>query len=180
MTIISRGREVIQTLQTLRASEIAQITINTCAHVCAAVSYISTAIFTLLRLFTSSIEATTEAQVQAVVDLADYPALLIELANTLDTRLKGLPNAERETDIVGSLCSKMRLLARCYPHQVRGIIGDALPQSTSQDTPMMELRPNQTTMVPQLWPSIYGELDEILPMDDIHWDDLLNDLTGIN
>jgi hypothetical protein len=66
-----------------------------------------------------------KSRVQAVVDAAEYPNLVTELANALETKFEGMSAADTEADVIGSLCSKMRLLASCYPYQVRAIVGSA-------------------------------------------------------
>lgn len=179
MNLVQRSKDLIYTIRNLLMSGIGQMTITTHGRLCTAVGYIPTAVFTLLNLITGSIEPATEAQAQAVVDMADYPSLITELANTLDTRFEGMSAAEKDADVVGSLCSKMRQLARAYPYQVRFIIGNALSQDVRQDASMVELSPNEVAMIPQIWPSIYGDLDDIFSIDDIQWDSLLSNFTGI-
>ncbi|KAJ5105634.1 hypothetical protein NUU61_002981 [Penicillium alfredii] len=178
MGIIERSKELIHTIINLPASEISQITITTCARTCTAVGFIPTTVLTLLHLITGPNDTTMEPTVQAVVDMADYPNLVRELAGALETRIEGMSAADKETDIVGSLCSKMRLLARCYPYQVREIVGNVPSQDARQDTSMMAVPGNEAAMTPQVWPSISGDLDEIFPVDDIQWDSLLSTFTG--
>ncbi|QKX64346.1 uncharacterized protein TRUGW13939_11520 [Talaromyces rugulosus] len=180
MGIIQRSKELIHTIRNLPVSEIAQMTITTSARICAAVGYMPTAVLTLLNLITSPTDSATEAQVQAVVDAADYPNLVTELANALETKFEGMSAADKETDIVGSLCSKMRLLARCYPHQIRAIVGIAPSQDARQDTSMTAVHSNEVAMTPQLWPSIDDDLGDIFPVDDIQWDSLLSNFTGFS
>ncbi|KAB8260922.1 hypothetical protein BDV32DRAFT_149081 [Aspergillus pseudonomiae] len=177
MGIIQRSKELIQTSTNLPASEIAHMTITTSARICAAVGYIPTAIFTLLKIITGSTDPPMDAQVQAVVDAADYPNLVTELANVLETKFEGMPAADKEADIVGSLCSKMRLLARCYPYQIGAIVGTVPSQDGRQDTSMMAAHDNEVAITPQAWPTIYGDLSDILPVDDIQWDSLLSNFT---
>jgi hypothetical protein len=129
MGIIQRSKELIHMVRNLPVSEISQMTISTSARICAAVGYMPTAVLTLLNLITGPTDSSMEAQVQAVVDAAEYPNVVIKLANALETKCEGLSAADKETDIVGSLCSKMRLLARCYPYQIRAIVGSALSQT---------------------------------------------------
>ncbi|KAJ5993843.1 transcriptional regulator family: Fungal Specific TF [Penicillium sp. IBT 35674x] len=179
MNMIQRSKELIYTIRNLWVSENGQMTVTTSGRLCAAVGYIPTAVFTLLNLITGSVESATEAQAQAVVDMADYPSLITELANTLDTRFEGMSAAEKDADVVGSLCSKMRQLARGYPYQVRSIIGNALAQDVRQDVSMVEIPLNDVAMAPQIWPSIYGDLDGMFPIDDIQWDYLLSSFTGV-
>ncbi|OKL59331.1 hypothetical protein UA08_05387 [Talaromyces atroroseus] len=183
MGLIQQSKELVQTIRNLPVSEVSQITITTSARICAAVGYIPTAVFTLLDLITGpTADSTVEAQVQAVVDTADYPNLVTELANALETRCDGMSAVDKETDMVGSICSKMRLLARCYPYQVRAIVGIAPSQDARQDTSsMMAVRANQVAPTPQVWPSIYGDLgDDTFLVDDIQWDSLLSNFTGFS
>jgi hypothetical protein len=177
--IIQRSKELIHTIRNLPVSEIAQMTITTSARICAAVGYMPTAVLTLLNLITGPTDSAMEAQVQAVVDAAEYPNLVTDLANALETKFEGMSAADKETDIVGSLCSKMRLLARCYPYQIRAIVG-APSQDARQDTSMMAVHANEVAMTPQVWPSIYGDLGDIFPVDDIQWDSLLSNFTGFS
>ncbi|KAJ5795635.1 transcriptional regulator family: Fungal Specific TF [Penicillium psychrosexuale] len=179
MNMIQRSKELIHTIRNLRISEISQMTISTSARLCIGVGYIPTLVFTLLNLITGPIDSSTESQAQAVIDMADYPSLVTELANTLDVRFEGMSTAEKETDVVGSLCNKMRQLARSYPYQVRNIIGNALSQDARQDVSMGEVPPNDVAMASTVWPSIYGDLDGIFPIDDIQWDSLLRSFTEI-
>ncbi|KAE8415353.1 hypothetical protein BDV36DRAFT_311004 [Aspergillus pseudocaelatus] len=180
MGIIQRSKELIQTIRNLPASEIAQMTITTSARICAAVGYMPTAVFSLLNLLTGPTDSTMDAQVQAVVDTAEYPNLVTELANALETRFEGMSAADKEAEILGSLCSKMRLLARCYPYQVRAIVGIAPSQDTRQNTSTIAGHANEIAMTPQVWPSIYGDLGDIFPVDDIPWDSLLSNFTGFS
>ncbi|RAH44065.1 uncharacterized protein BO95DRAFT_417510, partial [Aspergillus brunneoviolaceus CBS 621.78] len=197
MDLIQRSKELIRTASHLPVSEIAQVNITTTAHVCAAVGYVPTAVFTLLRLITTTNTTdggpinsgfAIETQVRAVVDAADYPNLITELANTLDTQFEGMSTAAKEADVTGSLCLKMRLLARCYPYQIRAVVGSATvpanqPAVSRHDPSMMAVdATNEATMPPppQIWPSIYGDdnLEDIFPVDDIQWDSLLSNFTG--
>lgn len=180
MGMIQRGKELIHTIIDLPSPEICRMSIVTSARLCTAVGYIPTTVMTLLNLITSLVDSSTESQVQAVINMADYPNLATKLANALEPRFEGLSAAERETDVVESLCSKMQLLARCYPYQVRNIIGSAFPQAASQDTTMVDVRPNEVSMTPQAWPSIYGDVDDMLPIDDVQWDSILKDLIGVS
>lgn len=176
MSMIQRNKELIYTVRDLPASEIAQMTITTSAQICTAVGYILTAVLALLNIITGTTDSAMEAQVQAVVDAAEYPSLVTELANALETKFEGMSAADRESDIVGSLCSKMRLLARCYPYQIRAVMGNVLSQDTRQDTSMGHA--SEVAMTPQVWPSIYGDPVDIFPVDDIEWDSLLSSFTG--
>ncbi|KAJ5045348.1 hypothetical protein NUH16_002164 [Penicillium rubens] len=176
----SRSKELIHTVTNLPPSEIAHMTITTSARICAAVGYIPTAVLTLLNLITGRTDSTTEAQVQAVVDAAEYPNLVTELANALETKFEGMSAADKETDIVGSLCSKMRLLARCYPYQIRTIVGSVPSQDARQDTSISAVHPNEVTITPQAWPSIYGDLGDVFPVEDIQWDSILSSFTGFS
>lgn len=180
MGMIQRSKELIHTIRNLPVLEIAQMTITTSARICAAVGYMPTAVFTLLNLISGPNDSATEAHVQAVVDAADYPNLATELANALETKFKGMSAADKETDIVGSLCSKMRLLARCYPHQIRAIVGIAPSQDARQDTSITAVHTNEVVMAPQVWPSIDGDLGDIFSVDDIQWDSLLSTFTGFS
>ncbi|KAE8142782.1 hypothetical protein BDV38DRAFT_267456 [Aspergillus pseudotamarii] len=180
MGIIQRSKELIQTIKNLPASEIAHMTITTSARICAAVGYMPTAVLTLLNLITGPTDSTMDAQVQAVVDTAEYPNLVTELATALETRFEGMSAADKETDILGSLCSKMRLLARCYPYQVRAIVGIAPSQDTRPDTSTIAVHANEIAMTPQVWPSTYVDLGDIFPVDDIPWGSLLSNLTGFS
>lgn len=167
-------------IRNLPVSKVAQMTITTSAHICSAVGYMPIAVLTLLKLIAGRTDAAMEAQVQAVVDAAEYPNLVTELANALETKFEGISAADKEADIVGSLCSKMRLLARCYPYQIRAIVGIAPSQDTRQNTSMMTVDANEVAMTPQVWPSVYGDLDDIFPLDDIQWDSLLGNFTGFS
>lgn len=178
MGIIQRSKELIHTIRNIPVSEIAQMTITTSARICAAVGYMPTAVLTLLKLITDPTDSAMQAQVQAVVDAAEYPNLVTELANALEAKLEGMSAADKETDIVGSLCSKMRLLARCYPYQIRAVVGISPSQDARQDTSMMAVHANEVAMTPQVWPSIYGDLADVFPVDHIQWDSLLSNFTN--
>ncbi|CAG8106569.1 unnamed protein product [Penicillium nalgiovense] len=180
MSIIQRSKELVHTITNLPLSEIAHMTITTSARICAAVGYMPTAVLTLLNLITGHPDSTTEAQVQAVVDAAEYPKLVTELANALEMKFEGMSAADRETDIVGSICSKMRLLARCYPYQIRTIVEPAPSQEVRRDTSMTAVHPNEGAMTPPVWPSIYGDLGDIFPVEDIQWDSILSSFTGFS
>jgi hypothetical protein len=144
--------------------------------------YLPSAVMALLNLIsTDSADSAVKVQVQAVVDVAEYPQLVTELANALEIKFEDMSAADKEADIVGSICSKMRLLARCYPYQIRAIVGNPPPsQDARQGTSMMAVDANELAMTPQAWPSIYGELDDMFPISDIQWDSLLSDFTGFS
>lgn len=180
MGVIRRSKELIRMITNLPVPEIAHMTIITSARTCAAVGYMSTAVFTLLNLITGSTDPAVEAQVQAVLDTADYVNLATELANALETKFEGMSTSEKETDVTGSLCSKMRLLARCYPYQVKAIVGNMLSQVAMQDTSMMAAPANEIAMATQVWPSINGDLGDMIPIDDIQWDSLLSNFTSFS
>ncbi|KAJ5595020.1 uncharacterized protein N7459_001228 [Penicillium hispanicum] len=180
MSIIQRGKELIRTIGNLPVSDIAQMTITTSAYICTAVGYLPTAVLTLLNLITGSTDSALEAQIQAVVDTAEYPKLVTELASALETKFEGMSAADKEMDIVGSLCTKMRLLARCYPYQIRAVVGNAPIQDPRQDTSMMAVPTNAVAMTPQVWPSVFGDLGDMFPVDDIQWDSLLSNFTGFS
>jgi hypothetical protein len=178
ISMIQRSKELIQMIRNLPVAEIAQMTITTCARICTAVGYIPSAVMTLLKLIASPTDSAMQAQIQTVIDEADYPNLVTELAKALETRVEGMSVADKETDIVGSLCSKMRLLERCYPYQIRAIVGNAPSQPARQDSSMMAVQGAEVAMTPQFWPSIDGDLEDILPLEDIQWDSLLSNFTG--
>jgi hypothetical protein len=181
MSIIQKSKELIRMIRDLPVSEIDHLTITTSARLCAAMGYLPSAVMALLSLIsTGSADSAMETQVQAVVDVAEYPSIVTELVNALETKFEGMSAADKEADIVGSICSKMRLLARCYPYQIRAIVGNAPPsQDARQDTSMMAVDANEVAMT-QAWPSIYGDLDDMFPIDDIQWDRLLSDFTGFS
>lgn len=178
MGVVQRSKELIQAISNLPASEITQMTITTCARICAAVGYMPTAILAILKLIASTTDSAIEAQVRAVVDTAEYPGLITELATALETRLDRMSTADKDADIVGSICSKMRLLARCYPHQIQAVIGVAPSQDARQDPSMMEAQANDIALIPSIWPSIYGDLGDTFLVDDVQWDSLLSNFTG--
>jgi hypothetical protein len=178
MGVVQRSKELIQAISNLPASEITQMTITTCARICAAVGYMPTAILAILKLIASTTDPAMDAQVRAVVDTAEYPGLITELANALETRLDEMSAGDKDADIVGSICSKMRLLARCYPHQIQAVVGVAHSQNARQDPTMMEAQANDIAITPSVWPSIYGDLGDTFSIEDIQWDSLLSNFTG--
>ncbi|GKZ22511.1 hypothetical protein AbraIFM66951_006504 [Aspergillus brasiliensis] len=224
MTLIQRSKELIQMITDLPVSEIPQLTITTSARICAAVGYIPTAVLTLLNLIastdgsssssSSSPSPTTnqnhhlQAQTQPIIDTADYPNLVTQLATALETRFQPqesgsgrrnmrMSTADKELDVVGSLCSKMRLLARCYPYQVRNVVVSS-PTTRQDGTSNMSTGLSVMTTADhqqddtgnevdgemmsssQAWlPSgnIYGDIDDMFSVDDIQWESLLRDFT---
>ena len=133
----------------------------------------------LLNLISSgSADSTTGAQVQAVVDMAEYPKLITELAAVLDTKFGGMSVAEKEADIVGSVCLKMRLLARCYPYQIRAIVGNnaPLPHDAQQGSSLRVTEESNDVMT-RGWASIGEDQGDMFSIDDIQWDQLLSDFT---
>lgn len=107
---------------------------------------------------------------------------------------------DKEMDVVGSLCSKMRLLARCYPYQVRGVVGRDTLRVEDNNTSLLSTATTSTDhqldvtrgevdgdgeMVPQDWMmpdidsnnSIYGDVEGMFTVDDVQWDALLRDFT---
>ncbi|PYH74337.1 uncharacterized protein BO88DRAFT_430921 [Aspergillus vadensis CBS 113365] len=198
MTLIRRSKELIQTVTDLPVSEIPQLTVITNARICAAVGYIPTAVLALLNLITSSSSTPNQDQnqIQSIITTADYPTLVTSLATALETKLQHeqgkrmLSATDKEMDVVGSLCSKMRLLARCYPYQVRAVVGNdatrrdnmSLSTATSMDH-QLDVSRDDGEVVPQDWMpddnnnSIYGDVEGIFNVDDIQWDALLRDFT---
>ena len=184
MTMIQKGREVIHTIRNLPKSEIAEMTIITSAHICAAVGYIPTAVMSILNNITNVEVPIMDAEVQAVLEAADYPHVVADLANALDTRLVGMSAADREWDITGSLCSKMRLLARCYPYQVKAIVGSTLSKDVGQSMSLVDAaQSSEDSIAPQLWSSTEGNgeiPEDMLPIDEIQWESFLSDFTSFN
>ncbi|KAJ6031010.1 hypothetical protein N7540_001742 [Penicillium herquei] len=179
MNMIQRSKELIQTIINLPISEITQITITTTARVCAAVGYMPTAVLSLLTILTRNNDSAIDGQVQAVVDAADYPNIVTKLANALEIRFEQLSAQDRENDLVGSLWSKLRLLARCYPYQVRGVVGSLQSHDARQSIPSVAAHNDEiAATTPEVWPPIYDELGDVFPMDDMQWDSLLSDFTG--
>ncbi|KAJ5937537.1 hypothetical protein N7454_003879 [Penicillium verhagenii] len=176
--IIQQSKELIRAIQNLPSSEISQMTITTSAHTCAAVGYLSTAVLSLLNLITGFKDSSMESQVQAVVDEADYPNILTGLANSLETRFEGMSVVDKEAEILGSLCSKLRLLARCFPYQVKAIVGISPLQAAGQEAPMIAALTNGNARESEAWPSIYSDLGDMLPIDEAQWDSLLGGFTG--
>ena len=200
MTLIQRSKELIQIVTELPVSEIPQLTVITNARICAAVGYIPTAVLALLKLLTSSSSTPNQDQIQSILTTADYPTLVTSLATALETKLQHengkwmLSATDKEMDVVGSLCSKMRLLARCYPYQVRGVVtvvgndpirrdGTSLSTTTTSTDHQLDISRNDGEMVSQDWlpddhsNSIYGDVEGMFNVDDIQWDALLRDFT---
>ncbi|CAI7661713.1 unnamed protein product [Penicillium manginii] len=177
MDMIQQSKELIHAISTIPIFEIGQMVINTSAHICAAVGCLSTAALTLLKLIASSADSDRETQVQVVVEAADYSNIVTELAIVLETKFRGMSAADKETDVVGSLCSKMRLLARCYPYQVREIVGNV--PSQAQHAPITAVDADGV-VTSKVWPSIYGDLDDMFSIDDVQWDSLLSSFTGFS
>ncbi|GLB09361.1 hypothetical protein AtubIFM57258_005279 [Aspergillus tubingensis] len=206
MTLIQRSKELIQIVTELPVSEIPQLTVITNARICAAVGYIPTAVLALLKLLTSSSSTPNQDQdqIQTILTTADYPTLVTSLATALETKLQHengkwmLSATDKEMDVVGSLCSKMRLLARCYPYQVRGVVtvvgngttrrdGTSLSTATTTTDHQLDVSRGEVDgdgeMVSQDWMpeidsnSIYGDVEDMFNVDDIQWDALLRDFT---
>lgn len=177
--MVLRSKELLHMIKNLPLPEIDHLTITKSAHLCAAMGYMPMAVMSLVtNISTGSADSAMEAQVQAIVDMADYPNLVTELANTLETKLEGMSTADKEADMVGSIFSKMRLLATCYPYQIKAIIGNApTSQDARQDTSTIVLDANEGAMM-QAWPSINGNADDMLPIDDLQWDQLIGYFTG--
>ncbi|KAL2871682.1 uncharacterized protein BJX67DRAFT_167249 [Aspergillus lucknowensis] len=193
MGIIERSKELIYMIRNLPRCEIANMTITTSARICTAVIYIPTAVLALLNLITGSGSppAQDPVHVQAIVDAADYPDLVTGLADVLEMRFEDMsvPSAaaDKETDIVGSLCSKMRLLAQCYPYQIRAIVGTGHAASQDATATRLDTSTSTTTaagvqvdgvsMTPL---DVYGNLGDGFPVDDMEWDSLLSDFIGFS
>ncbi|RAK83938.1 hypothetical protein BO79DRAFT_290839 [Aspergillus costaricaensis CBS 115574] len=213
MTLIQRSKELIQMVTNLPVSEIPLLTVITNARICAAVGYIPTAVLALLNLIKSTSSSSsssssssktnqdhTQTQIQTIITTANYPTLVTSLATALETKLQHenrkwmLSAADKEMDVVGSLCSKMRLLARCYPYQVRGVVtvvgndttardGTSLSTTTTSTDHQLDISRDDGEMVPQDWMpdidsnSIYGDVEGMFNVDDIQWDALLRDFT---
>ncbi|KAJ5703943.1 hypothetical protein N7493_011081 [Penicillium malachiteum] len=178
MNMIHRSKELIQMISNLPNPDIIQMTITTSARVCAAVGYIPTAVLSLLSIITTNNDSGTDDQVQAVVDAADYPNLVLQLANVLEIRFEELSTRDRDNDLVGSLCSKMRLLARCYPYQIRGFMANIQSRDVRQAVPPMATHRDEIATTPQVWPPVYEQFGDIFPIDDSQWDSILSDFTG--
>lgn len=179
ISTVQRSKELIHIIRNLPSPEIDHMPITISGHLCAAMGYMPIAVMSLVTsISTGSANSAMEAQVQAIVDEADYATLVTEVANTMETKFEGMSAADKEADILGSVFSKMRLLAWCYPYQIKAIIGNApTSQDASQYTSMMTLDANEAAMT-QAWPSINGDADDMLPIDDIQWDQLIGYFTG--
>ncbi|KAI9154696.1 LOW QUALITY PROTEIN: Transcription factor himD [Paramyrothecium foliicola] len=138
LKLIQQSKNLIDAVSALPTSEIAQMTVSTSARLCAALGYLPRAVVTLIQLIVGSepsslsgpaqIDDARRNEAQAIYDAADYPNLVYKLAKALEAALEGMADTDKEMDILGNLCSKMRLLARCYPYQVRGIVEVGLLQ----------------------------------------------------
>lgn len=135
--LLKHSKTFIQAFINLPEAEIPLLGVFTMGRLCTALTTLPKAVSTLLRLVVSHeadpgiLNPAQRSEAQAIVDEADYVNLVAELLKKLDLRLQDLSAADREYDVVGSLCSKMRLLAHCYPYRVKAILGEELaPHST--------------------------------------------------
>ncbi|KAL4876532.1 hypothetical protein BJY04DRAFT_199848 [Aspergillus karnatakaensis] len=191
LSLTTKCKELIHTVKTLPVSEIPHITIPTSARVCTAVAYIPAAVLALLNLLSGQSNADSvvlsdevQMQAQAIGDEADFPNVVSQLVNVLETRLAGLSMKERETDLIGSLCIKMRLLARSFPYQVRAIVGTmpmpAHDGSSAQDMSRISPDANGAPLELQEWQDVYGNLSDVVLADDVQWDSILSDFMSFS
>lgn len=192
LNLIQRSKELVRTVTTMPASEIAQMTITTNARLCAALSCIPTAVVTLIELVVGKSlsgppSSASQSEAQAIYDATDYPNLVMELVKALETRTEGLSDAEKETDIAGSICSKVKLLARCYPYRVRTIVDiGLLKDDPRQDTSMSTVEANaghaEAVANPQQsWSFAYSGLDDdVFHFSDEQWTSVMSDFGNFN
>lgn len=181
MDLIIRCKELIQAATNLPRPEIAQMSISTSARLCAAIGSMPAAVLTLVQLFARQpIDSSLLAEARAIVDAADYSNVVESLVKALETKVEGMTEDDKEADITGSLCSKMRLLARSYPYRVRAIVDIGQPEDGMQKTTSTNsIAVNQAPVVDgQIWPPPYDNVDDGFTLDSMEWASLLSEFNG--
>lgn len=199
--LLKCSKTFLRSLLNLPDPEIPQVTVFTLARLCAALSVLPKSVSALLKLVMNGGGGTAQApgkitpsqrsEAQAIVDEADYLSLVAALLKKLDIKIQGLAPADMEVHVVGSLCSRMRLLAHCYPYRVKGILGvDLVYNSTATTTnqPGEAGTVNSVTATSinqddswaglvdsQVWPHAYPAVEDgAFTFDDAQWASVLN------
>lgn len=181
MDLMIRCKELIQDATNLPRHEIAQISISTSSRLCAAIGFIPAAVLTLLQLLARHpTNSSWLAEARAIVDAADYSSVVESLVNALETKVEGMTEEDKEADIMGSLCSKMRILARCYPYRVRAIVDlGQLEDGIQKVASTNSVTANQAPVIDgQVWHSPYDSVDDSFSLDDMEWASLLGEFNG--
>lgn len=191
LDLIQRSKELVRSVSTSPAAEIHQITIPTSARLCAVLSHIPTAVMTLLELVAGKPSSEPfcsdlQSEMQAIYDAADYANLVTELVKALETKVEGMSDAEKQTDVVGSICSKMKLLARGHLYRVKayvdiGPLQEAPRQGTSLTTVDANVIDGAVANSQQPWSFTYEGLDDdVFHLSDEQWASVLGDFSSFN
>lgn len=187
VNLIQRSKDLIQGVNSLPDEEVTSITIATLSHLCSAVGTMATAVLTLIKLVADQASdppsLTSRAEAQSIVDSADYPNLVLRLVQVLETRVHGVSDADREMDIVGSLCHGMRLLVRYFPYRVRAIIdpdvssapsgSDSVPNTAAESRDLGEVATS-----PPVVPFTNDGFDSTIFFDDVQWAAIMGEFSG--
>lgn len=185
LAFIQRCRQFILMISYLPPSEMRALTIATHAHLCTALGCLPMAVTTLLELIVAKADAmplTEELQSEAyaVYREADYPNLVRQLVDALETQLDGLSEAARETDVLGSVCSKTKILAKCFPARVRDIVDLDQFQTTLSKGALGEANAQPAVVEGESssWPLLNGLQDDhqAIEFSDDQWATILSDL----
>ena len=197
--LLKQSKAFIQTFINLPEAEVPVLGVFTMARLCMAVVALHKAVSTLLGLLAGhdtspkTLSPRQRSEAQAIVDEADYTSLVAASVKKLDIRLQGLSDEDREYDVVGSLRSKLRLLAYCYPYRVKAILGEDLVHhstATSQaGADAIPVRPAAACQA-NTWPGLSRQADWSLPspsledttfmLDDAQWASVLDSFAGFS
>lgn len=184
--LIQRSKDLIQGVNSLPDEEVAHITVATLSHLCFAVGTMATAVLTLVKLLAgqgleNSPSLTSRAEAQLIIDSADYVNLVLRLVQVLEARLNGVSDADREMDMVGSLCHGMKLLVRYFPYRVRAILGPDIPStpygSDRVSNTVAESQDLGGVTTPPVIPFINDGFDSTIFFDDLQWAAILDEFS---
>jgi hypothetical protein len=182
LAVIQRSKELVRMVSALPASGIAHMTVAAYGQLFGVLGYIPTAVVTLLELLVAKSPGPTssasQSEAQAIYEAADYPNLVKGLAKALETRTRGLSDAEKEADLVGSLCSRVMLLAHYYPSRITAIVDiGAIDNLPNQDISMITDagRADAVELQPPWLTTESGLYDDAFQLGDEQWASNVND-----
>lgn len=127
--LLRRSKTFLLAFLDIPDAELFHCNVFTLARLCSSLAVLPKAVSILLKLVVNfnmappDLTATQRSEAQTIIGEANYLSIFAQVLKKLEILVQELTVAEREMDVVGNLCLKMRMLARCYPHRLEGILG---------------------------------------------------------
>ena len=127
--LLKHSKKILRVFADIPDVELPFVGIFTLARLCTALAILPKAVSALLKTVVGhgpapeSLSVSQTVEAQTIINEADYPTLAAEVLKKFDIMVGDLTSLERETHVVGSLCSKTRMLAHYYAPRIKGILG---------------------------------------------------------